>query len=131
LLDDVGWRANEREPSLFTGTSKVGSLCEEAVTRVDGVRLRLLRRREERGNGQVALRRRRWTDTHRTISDAHMMSVGIRVRVDRDALGPCLVTSPRDPYRNFAAICDQHSHCVDELRSKLSSPDARRSRRRP
>ncbi len=81
LLDDIGRRADERDADLFADFREVGVLGEKAISRVDRVTTGDQRRRDDRGDVVVRLRRRRRSDADRFIRKAHRERIGIRFAV--------------------------------------------------
>src|SRR5262249_40947877 len=76
-----GW-TDEGDARRFTGPDERGVLAEEAVSRVDGVRARFLRRVEDALEGQVRLARGRRSDPERLVRHPQVEGSAVRVRVD-------------------------------------------------
>src|SRR4051812_49418104 len=71
---------------------------------MDGLRARLLRRRDDRVTAQVRFSRRAGPDMYRLVGHAHVQRLGIGIRVDRDRADSHPPRSPDHPARNLAAI---------------------------
>ena len=93
---------------LLAGRRELGVLGEEAVAGVNrsgpgpGGRLDDLRDR------QIALGRHRGPDQEGLVGLAHVGSVAVGLRVDRDGADPHLLQGAGDPDRDLAAVGDQH-----------------------
>ena len=96
-LDGLGRRPDEDEARGDRCPGEGGSLGEEAVPRMDGVRTGCRRGSEDRADVEVALGRRRWTDAHRSVGEPDMCGAGVGVAEDRHSLETQIATGPDDP----------------------------------
>ena len=72
-----GLRADEHEAGALDLLGEVGVLGQEAVARVDRLRIGDLGRRDDRGDVEVALRRRRRPDAHRFVGERDVLRVAV------------------------------------------------------
>ena len=105
--DRFGLRADEHEARALDLVGEVGVLGQEAVTRMDRLRVGDFRRGDDRRNVQVALRRRRRADAHRFIGERDVLGVAVRFRMNDDRLDAELAARALDAQRDLAAIGDQ------------------------
>src|ERR1700761_445778 len=64
--------------------------------------------RKQRRNVQVAVFRRRRSDTDTLVGETHMHGVLVRCRMDRDRLDAQLLTRAQDPQRDLASIGNEN-----------------------
>ena len=88
---------------------ELGVFRQEAVTGVDRVGLRDLRRRDDVGDVEIAVGGGRRADAHGVVGQAHVHGVGIGGRMDGDGLDAHLVRRAVDAKRDFAAVGNQDS----------------------
>jgi hypothetical protein len=71
------------------------------------------RRRDDRINIEVALRRWRRTDANGLVGSRNKRQIAVGIRVDGDALDPELATGADDAERNLSSIRDEQplKHC--------------------
>jgi hypothetical protein len=67
-----GVRTDELDAVLLAQLAELGVLAQEAVARVDRVRIGDLRRSDDAHHVQVALLARRWADAHGLVGEAHV-----------------------------------------------------------
>ena len=94
-------------PSASQRAAKAGVLGEEAVARVDRLRARLARDRDDPVDVQVALGRRRAAEQVRLAGAGDVRRVAVDLRVDADARDPELFERAHDADRDLAAVGDQ------------------------
>lgn len=105
-LEHSGIRPHERVPGGCARTREIGVLREEAVARVDQLRLGVFRRGQDRGLIQVGV----GTATEqpdRLVHRMHVRALGVVLGVDRDRLHAQFRCSADDPEYNLAAVGDQ------------------------
>ena len=90
-LHDLRVRPDEDEVVLRARLDEGRILGQEAVPRMDRLAARRLRGGDDRGNVEVALRRRRRSDTDGAVGQADVQRVLVGRRVDGDGLDPELV----------------------------------------
>ena len=73
----LGLRPDERDAVLLDDLGEARVLRQKAVARMDRLRAGDLARRDDRGNVQIGLRRRRRADAHALIGQPHMHRVGV------------------------------------------------------
>ena len=100
-------RADEDDAGLGAGLGELGVLGEEAVAGMDRLGARLLRRLDDLGDVQVALRRHRRADQEGLVGLAHVRGVAVDLRVDGDRADAHLLQRAGDADRDLAAVCDQ------------------------
>ena len=71
---------------------------------MDGVRAGDLAGREQRGDVEIAVLRRRRADAHALVGKPHMHGVGIRGGVHGDRRDAELLAGPQHAKRNLAAV---------------------------
>ena len=106
--DRFGSRPDKDEAALFHFLGKVGVFRQEAVAGMNRLRVGDFGRADDRGNVQVALRRRRRADAYRLVGKPHVFGIRVGFRVDDDGLDGQLAARTLDAQRDFAAIGDQH-----------------------
>ena len=121
--DRFGLRADEHEARTLDLLREVGVLGQEAVAGMDRLRVRHFRRGDDRGNVQVALRRRRRADADGFIGERDVLGVAVGLRMHDDRLDAELAARALDAQRDFAAIGDQD--LVEQLVGTRSPPCAR------
>src|SRR5262245_41071562 len=82
---------------------------------------------DQRGNVQIALRRRRGADRFRLIGGTHMRRPAIGVREDGDGYNPHLSAGANDPEGDLAAVGDEQP--LDQRRAHAGFSLARKARR--
>ena len=82
-------------------------LRQEAVAGMHRIGAGDLAGREQRGNVEVAVLRRRRTDADALVGEPHMHGVGVGGRVHRDGRDAELLAGAQDAKGNLAAIGDQ------------------------
>ncbi|KJL42383.1 hypothetical protein RR49_00277 [Microbacterium ginsengisoli] len=97
--DDAGGRARRTER---------GTLGQEPVAGVHGLRARDLRGRDQRVDAQVAARGGGLADAHRLVGLAHVRRAGVRVAVDGDRPDAEAPQRADHPAGDLAAVRDQH-----------------------
>jgi hypothetical protein len=122
-------RANEGQLAPLADLRELRILGEEAVPRVDRVGTRDLRRRDDAGNVQIALPRRRRPDADVLVREANVQRLAVGLRVDGDRPDPELLAGPDHAKRDLPPIRDQY---LTEHLFPLTRRDRhRRSFRRP
>ena len=91
---------------------------QEAVAGVDGVGAGDLAGRQDGGDVEVAVFRRRRPDAHALVGEAHMHGVGVGGRMHRDRRNAELLAGAQHAQRDLAAIGDEdfieHAHSLDD-----------------
>ena len=106
---DRGWRrADEHQPRLVTGAGEVLVLGEKAITRMDRIGARGLRRSDDRRDAQIGLRWQRLTDADGLVGLTDVARTGVRCRVNGHGLVAQLAHAANHAQRDLAAIGDQH-----------------------
>jgi len=95
---------------------------------VNRLRIGYLGRRDDRGNVEVAQRRRRRADTDRLVGERHIFCVAVGFRVNDDGLDAHLATGALDAQRDLAAVCDQD--LVEQLVGLSGQPTSRDDKQR-
>ena len=125
-LDGFGRRSDERQAGLGARARKVRALRQKAVAGMNGVCAGSPSRIEQRGNVQVALRRRGRANRLRTIRSQHMRCPAIRLRKDRDGFDPHLAAGAHDPDSDLTAVGDEqpphHLHLCCRRVITISKP---------
>jgi hypothetical protein len=86
---------------------EVRVLRQEAVAGMDGVGAGDFRCRQDGGDIEVALARRRRADTDRLVGQPHVHRIAVGRRIDRDRLDTHLAAGAMDAKRDLAAVGDQ------------------------
>ncbi len=107
-LDRFHRRADELHPQRFQGFRKPGPLAKVAVTRVNRLRARDLRRHQHVPKVQIAVRVAARANANRMVGDLHVQAIFVRLRVDRNALHTQFAAAPDDTAGNFAPIRHQN-----------------------
>ncbi len=113
-FDRLRRRADEDDVGLGAGLGEVRVLGEESVAGVDRLGAGLLRRLDDLGDVEVALRGHRGADQERLVGLADVRGVAVDLRVDGDRADPHLLQRAGDADRDLAAVCDQNlleHHC--------------------
>ncbi len=123
-------RADERQFGLAADLRELGVLGEESVARVDGVRARDLRRRDQSRDVQVRLARRRRPDAHRFVREAHVERVGIDLGVDGDRPQVEHPAGSDDTQGDLAPVGDQNllEHDLSSFLTSRPRPPGRTAR---
>ena len=130
--DMLGRGADEGEAVLLDRGGEVGILRQKAEPGMDRVGAGDRRRGKDRGHVQIAVARRRRTDTDRLVRQPHMHRGGVGGRMHGDRLDPHLAAGAVDPQRDLAAIGDQNLLKHDITRSASGRRRILRAgRRRP
>ena len=107
-LDRLGRRADPDDAAVATGTREDRILGEEPVARMDCLRARALRRREDALLIEVALGRQPTSDQIRLVGVGGVERCAVGLGVHGDRPDPELAQRPEDADRDLAAVCDQH-----------------------
>ncbi len=104
--DGLRPRSDENETALLDAFGKIGVLGKKAVAGMNGDRVGDLGGAHHRRNIEVAFRRRRWTDAHRLVGEAHVLEIAIGGRVHGDGLDAELATGAQNTQSDFTAVGD-------------------------
>ncbi len=113
-------RPDEHEAALLHALGKVGVFRKEAVAGMDRLGIGHLRRADDGGNIEIAVRRLRRPDAHRFVGEFHVLGFGIGLGMDDDGLDAHLAAGALDAQGDFAAVGDQDllKHSGKRLREK-------------
>ncbi len=106
--DGVRTRSDKDKPAFFDLLRKVGVLRKEPVAWVYGLCVGDFGRADDRRDIEIALVRRRGADAHRFVGEAHVLCLGVRLRMDDNRLDSELAASSLDAQGDLAAIGDQY-----------------------
>src|SRR5262249_48444765 len=106
--DHIGLRPNELDVAGFANLGKVWRLRQEAVTGMNSINVKDLRRANDCGNIQVTLRGRSWSNTSGLIGKTHVQGISIHVAMHSDCLDTHFLTRPDNATGNFAAVGYQY-----------------------
>src|SRR3546814_379890 len=101
-------RPDEHQPRRSDRIGEVRVLRQEPVPRMDRLRARAQRHRDDRVPAQVRLLRRRPADRIRLVRQPHMLRIGIRRREHRNRGNPHPPASANDPAGDLPAIGYQY-----------------------
>ena len=121
--DRIGRWTDEFYPCRRAGLGKAGILRKKAVTGMDRLRARLLRRLDDPIADQIALRRRRRPDPDRFVRLQYMLRAGIGIRIDRHGAHPHPARRADHPAGDLSAVGDQDS--VEHAAGAVSPRPAR------
>jgi hypothetical protein len=99
-----GRGTDEDEPGRFHPLGKIGVLGEEAIARVNGLRVGDLGRRDDRRHVEIALGGRRRADAHRLVGEPDVLGFSIRLRMHDHGLDAEFAAGALDAKGNFSAI---------------------------
>ena len=120
-------RADEHQAVLLADLGEVRVLGEEPVARVDRLRARDERCRDDRGDVQIGVARVRRTDADGLVGGVDREAVRVGLAVHDDALDPELAARADDAQRDLTPVRDED--LVERDRAPPSmSRDPRRSR---
>ena len=105
--DRLGLRADEDEAGALDLLGEVRVFRQEAVTRVDRLRVGDFRRGDDRRDVEIALRRRRRADAHRLVRERDVLRVAVRLGVHDHRLDAELAACALHAQRDLAAVGDQ------------------------
>ena len=105
--DVFGLRADECDLVLLENVGETRVLGEKTVAWMNGVRAGDLARRNDRGNVEIAVTRRRRTDAYALVGELDVHRVPVGGRIDRDGRDAELLGRAHDPERDFATVGDQ------------------------
>ncbi len=105
--DVLGLRPDEMDVVLDQDLGEAGVLGEKAVAGMHGVGAGDLAGREQGGNVEVAVARRRRPDAHALVGETHMHGIGVGGGVHGDRRNAELLAGAQDAQRDLAAIGDQ------------------------
>jgi hypothetical protein len=105
--DMLGARTDEGDFMLFEDFGEAGILGEEAVARMHGVGAGDLAGRDDLGNVEIAVLRRRAADAHALIGKPHMHGVGVGRGVHRNSGDTELLAGTFDAKRDLSPVGDQ------------------------
>ena len=94
-------------PASMHGLGEVGVLGEEAVARVHRVGAGLLGDRDDLGDVEVGVGRRRAAQRVRLVGEPDEQRVAVGLGVDRDAADPGVLAGPDHADRDLTAVGDQ------------------------
>jgi len=100
-------RADEGETVRLDRFGETGILRQEPVAGMDGIGAGDCRGRQDRGNVEITVARRRRSDADRFVGQPYMHRVAVGGRMDRDRLDAHLAAGAMDAERDLAAIGDQ------------------------
>jgi hypothetical protein len=103
----LGLGPDPRHPVALDDLGELRIFGKEAVAGMDRVGMDDLGGRDDVGNVEIAVGRRRGADAHGLVGEPDMHRVGVRGRVNRDRLDAHLVAGAVNAQRNLAAIGDQ------------------------
>ena len=133
--DVLGLRADEHDLVRLHDVGEMRVLRQEPVARMDRVRAGDLAGRDDRGDVQVGLARRRRTDADRLVGEPHMHGVGIRRRMHGDGRDAHFLAGAVDAQRDLAAVRDQdlleHRVIRSASAARRIRPAGRRARGSP
>src|SRR3546814_580037 len=118
--DIVRRRADEGDAVGGARLGELGIFGEEAVARMDRARSGVARRLQDRGDIEIALRRRSGSDAHGDVGLRHMKRARVRFGIDRDRAQPHAAQRADDPGRDRAPVRDQdrvEAHAVTIIRT--------------
>ena len=104
----VGLRADEGDLVLLEDIREARVLREEAVARMNGVSAGDLAGRDNRGDVEIAVARRRRPDAYALVGELDVHRVLVGGRIDGDGRDAELLGRAHDAERNFAAVGDQN-----------------------
>ncbi len=110
----LGRRADPRDAGPAAGLGEGGVLGKEAVSRVERVGARLLRRPYQRLGVQVGVAQGRPGQQHGGLALADVRAPRVVGRVDGDGLASGVVRAPDDPSRDFTPV--GHEQASDRSR---------------
>ncbi len=121
--DMIGGRADKLDAMSRDDIDEFGIFRQEAIARMDGVRIGHFRRRDDRRDIEIALRRARRADTDAFIGETHMHGIRIGGGMDGDRLDAHLAAGAMNTERDFAAIGDQDffKHRTCQRYSRMTS----------
>jgi hypothetical protein len=122
--DRRGRGADEDEARRLDRLHEVGVLRQEAVARVDRLRPRRPRRRDDRLAAQVALGGPRAADPHRLVGHRDVPGRPVGVRIDRDRAHAEPAAGLDHAARDFAPVRDQDlaEHAPSPARPLMPGP---------
>ena len=103
----LGLRADKGDIMAFDNLGKLGVFGQETIAGMDRIGMADFRRRDNRGDIQIAIGRRGWAYTNRFIRQSYVHRIGICRRMHRNGLDAHFMRSAVDTKRDFAAIGDQ------------------------
>ena len=106
-LDRRDRRADEHNACRFERVGESSVLGKKSVARMHGLRAGLLRRRNDRLDGEIALRGRGRTDRHGLVRHLDMQRVAVRLRIDCDGGDPHPPRCAHHADRDLASVGDQ------------------------
>ena len=115
-----GLRPDEGDAMRLDDLGELGVFGKETIARVDCVRARNFRRRNDRRDVQIAVLGRRRTDADRLVGQAHMHGVGVGGRMNRDRPDAHFMAGAVDAERDLAAIGDQQLFNAHDRRAPYS-----------
>ena len=117
--DVLGRGADEGEAVLFDHGGEIGVLREKADAGMDRVGAGDGGGREDGGDVEIALARRRRADADAFVGKPHMHRIGVGGRMHRDGADAHLAAGAVDAQRDLAAIGDEH--LLEHLGARYSS----------
>ena len=96
------------KPCFFHHFGEIGVFRHEADAGMNRVRAGDRRRRQDRGNIEIAVARGRRPDADAFVGQAHMHGVGIRRRMHGDRMDAHLAAGAMDAQGDFAPIGDEN-----------------------
>ena len=123
--DVLGPRADEHDVVLLQDFRETRVLGQKAVARMNGVGAGDLARRDNGGNVEITVARRRRADAHALIGELDVHRVPVGGRIDRDGRDAELLGRTHDPERDFAPVGDQ-----DLIEHRGGLPDRSQNPRR-
>ncbi len=105
--DVLGLRADEGDVVILEDFREARILRQEAVARMQRVRAGDLAGRQQRGNVEIGIARRRRADADGFVGEPHVHRIGVGGRIDRDRRDPQLLRRAKNAKRDFAAVGDQ------------------------
>jgi len=104
----LGLRADEADVVLGEDFREARILRQEAVARMDGVGAGDLAGRQQRGNVEIGIARRRRADADGFVGEAHVHRVGVGRRIDRHGRDAEFFRRAKDAQGDLAAVGDQN-----------------------
>ena len=99
-----GLRADEMQIMLGEDFGEAGVLRQEAVAGMHGIGARDLAGREQRGDVEIGVLRRRRPDADALVGEPHMHGVGVGGGMHRDGVDAELLARAQHAERDLAAI---------------------------
>ncbi len=122
LADLLARGADEGDVGGADGVGKFAVLGEEPITRVEGVGAGDLGRRDEPGDVEVGVPRRRSADAHVVVREAHVQRLAVRLRVHGHGAEAELLARADDPQGDLPAVRDQDFFEHQGVRSDCMPP---------